>query len=210
LRAIEPDPRLAAFLRETISSSALEIALTSFEEAALPANAFDLGVAATSFYWLEQSIALAKAYHCLKPGGWWAMWWTHFGSDEPDPFQAATDHLFVHTPDSPSIGERNRLPFALDQEARLQDLVAAQFSDPEVTIWRRNLTYETARLVDLYSTFSPIQALEPDSRRRFLSSLARVADEQFDGQVERPFITVLYTARREGGPLLDCRDGGDW
>jgi SAM-dependent methyltransferase len=196
LRAIEPDPRLAAYLRETISASALEIDQNSFEEAVLPASAFDLGVAATSFHWLEQSSALAKVFRSLKPGGWWAMWCTHFGSDEPDPFQRATDHLFAHTPDSPSSAGRNGLPFALDQENRLQDLIAGGFNDPVVEIWRRSLTYETARLVDLYSTFSPIQALEPDSRRKFLHSLGRIADEKFGGQVERPFMTVLYTARR--------------
>jgi hypothetical protein len=30
----------------------------------------------------------------------------------------------------------------------------------------------------------------------FLRDLARIADEQFGGCVERPFITVLYTAQR--------------
>jgi hypothetical protein len=162
----------------------------------LPPRAFDLGVAATSFHWLEQSSALAKAYRSLKPGGRWAMWWTHFGSDEPDPFQIATDHLFAHTPDSPSAGGRNRLPFALDQESRLQDLLAGGFREPEVEVWRWSLTCETARLVDLYSIFSPIQSLQARLRRQFLHSLARVADEQFGGRAERPCVTVLYTARR--------------
>lgn len=195
LRAIEPDPRLAAFLRETIGTRSLEIEQTSFEEAMLPQAAFDLGVAATSFHWLEQTSALAKVYRSLKPGGWWAMWWNHFGSDEPDEFQRATDHLFVGTADSPSRSGEKRIPFAFDRHSRLQDLTANGFQDAEVELWRSSFSYDTSRLIALYSTFSPIQALAPDSRQLFLSSLAQIADEQFGGNVERPLITVLYTAR---------------
>jgi trans-aconitate methyltransferase len=196
LRAIEPDPRLAAFLQETIGGDSLELDQVPFEEASLPEEAFDLGVAATSFHWLEQGSALAKVYRLLKPGGWWAMWWNHFGSDEPDTFQQATDHLFAGTADSPSWSREKRISFALDRDSRLQDLRATGFKDVGEKAWSSTFTYDTARLVALYSTFSPIQALDPDSRQQFLTELARIVDEQFRGQVERPLITVLYTARR--------------
>jgi trans-aconitate methyltransferase len=196
LRAIEPDPRLATFLRETSETESLEIDQASFDEAVLPEAAFDLGVAATSFHWLEQSSALAKVYRSLKPGGWWAMWWNQFGSEEPDEFQRATDHLFAGTADSPSWSREKRIPFGLDRESRLQDLSAAGFKDAEIELWSSSLSCDTARLVALYSTFSPIQALEPDSRREFLSNLARIADEQFGGRVERALLTVLYTGQR--------------
>jgi SAM-dependent methyltransferase len=119
LLAIEPDPRLAAFLRDTISSSSLEIKQDAFEEAVLSEAKFSLGVAATSFHWLEQTSALAKVYRALKPDGWWAMWWTHFGPGEPDMFQLAIDHLFAGTADSPSGAGKAGLPFALDQESRI-------------------------------------------------------------------------------------------
>ena len=196
LRAIEPDPRLAIFLRETIETDSVEIDQVSFDEAMLPEAAFDLGVAATSFHWLEQGSALAKVYRSLKAGGWWAMWWNNFGPEELDEFQQATDHLFARTADSPSWSREKRIPFAFDRDSRLQDLTAAGFQDAEVDVWSSILICDTPRLVALYSTYSPIQALEPDSRREFLSSLAQIADEQFGGRVERPLITVLYTAQR--------------
>jgi SAM-dependent methyltransferase len=196
LRAIEPDPRLATFLRETIDAGNLEIDQTSFEEAILPEASFDLGIAATSFHWLEQASALAKIYRSLKPGGWWAMWWNHFGAEEPDDFHLATDHLFVGTADSPAMSGQKRIPFALDQDRRLEDLNAGGFQNPEVEMWRSSLTCDTAGLVALYSTFSPIQALEAKSREQFLAGLAQVANEQFGGRVERQLITVLYTARK--------------
>jgi SAM-dependent methyltransferase len=196
LRAIEPDPRLVAFLQETIGANSLEIDQKSFEDALLPEEAFDLGIAATSFHWLEQASALAKVYRLLKPGGWWAMWWNHFGSGEPDAFHQAIDHLFAGTADSPSWSGEKRIPFAFDRESRRQDLAAAGFQDAELEVWSSSLTCDTGRLVALYSTFSPIQALDPNSRQQFLIDLARIADEQFGGQIERPLITMLYTARR--------------
>jgi SAM-dependent methyltransferase len=196
LLAIEPDPRLATFLRETILTNTLEIDQTPFEQAILPEAFFDLGVSATSFHWLEQAPALAKIYRSLKPGGWWAMWWNHFGSEEPDEFHKATDHLFVGTADSPAWSDQKRIPFGLDRDSRLQDLTANGFHDAEVDLWRSSLTCDTAGLVALYSTFSPIQILEPNSRQQLLSGLAQIADEQFGGRVERALITVLYTARK--------------
>jgi SAM-dependent methyltransferase len=195
LRAIEPDPRLAAFLRQTVPHGSLQVDQSTFEDADLPLGSFDLGTAATSFHWLEQIRALAKVRKTLKAGGWWAMWWTHFGAGkEYDAFQAATSHLFIDIPRSPSQGPQGG--FALDREARLRDLSAAGFQVAEVDLWRWTLGYDTARLLDLYRTFSPVATLESKKRHLLLNELGRVADRQFGGWVERPFITVLYTARR--------------
>ena len=124
------------------------------------------------------------------------MWWNQFGSEEPDEFQRATDHLFAETADSPSWSREKRISFAFDCDSRLQDLTANGFKDPEMEVWSSSLACDTARLVALYSTFSPIQALEPDSRREFLSKLAQITDERFGGRVERALVTVLYTGQR--------------
>jgi SAM-dependent methyltransferase len=197
LRAIEPDPRLAAFLRQTVPHSSLQIDQSTFEDADLPPGSFDLGTAATSFHWLEQIRALAKVRKTLKAGGWWAMWWTHFGAGkEYDAFHAATSYLFIDIPQSPSQGRRGRPPFALDRQARLHDLSAAGFQMAEVDLWHSELRYDTTRLLNLYRTFSPVATLEPKKRDLLLDELAWVADQQFGGWVERRFITVMYTARR--------------
>jgi hypothetical protein len=54
LVAVEPDPHLATYLRETIPDKALSVMFSSFEEAALSAACFDLGVSATAFHWLNE------------------------------------------------------------------------------------------------------------------------------------------------------------
>ena len=197
LLAIEPDARLAGYLRGACPQPALSIVNQTLEEAELPVGRFDLGVAATSFHWLDQASALAKVRAALRPGGWWAMWWTNFSrSRGPDPFQDATRHLFAETPRAPSHGRRGGPSFAMDREARLADLADAGFVDAEVKVWPWTITLETEKLAALYATFSPIQALTVHQRRVFLDGLAEVAERQFGGRVQRWYSSVLYTARR--------------
>jgi SAM-dependent methyltransferase len=198
LVAIEPDARLAGYLR--LACPQVTILNRTLEDAELPADRFDLGVAATSFHWLEQASALIKVRRALRPGGWWAMWWTNFGDEKGhDPFQEATRHLFAETPRAPSHGRRGGPSFAMDQEARLADLAGAGFTEAEVDVWPWTITLETDRLVALYATFSPIQALPEPKRQVFLKGLAEVADRDFGGAVERGFSSVLYTARKPEG-----------
>ena len=121
LLAIEPDERLAAFLRKTIPDQALTIVVEPFEEAMLKEVSFDLGLSATAFHWLNEDFALTKVAKILRPGGWWAMLWNVFGdSSRPDPFHEATKSL-LNKPFSPSAGN-GEVPFALDTDARLAAL----------------------------------------------------------------------------------------
>jgi len=197
LIAVEPDARLAGHLRAALPDPALTILNVTLEDAELPPSSFDVGAAATSFHWLEQGPALAKVRAVLRPGGWWAMWWNNFGAEgAPDPFQAATRHLFAATPRAPSHGRKGGPSFAMDREARLADLEAAGFTEAEVDFWPWTIMLETPRLVALYATFSPIQTLAADARADFLTGLAEIAERDFGGLVERPYSTVLYTARR--------------
>jgi SAM-dependent methyltransferase len=86
LVAVEPDHRLAAFLRETVPDEALTVVISTFEEAVLGETSFDLGLSATAFHWREEDLALNKVAKLLRPGGWWAMIWNTFGDQHrPDP-----------------------------------------------------------------------------------------------------------------------------
>ena len=199
LVAIEPDARLAGFLESALPHPASQIRIekATFEDVQLRDGTFDLGVSATAFHWLEQAPSLAKAYRLLKPGGWWAMWWNHYGDpDARDAFDHATKHLFAVTKRSPSQGAPGDQPFDLDAAARIADLAAAGFSDIRHETLRSTFTFETARLVALYGSFSVVLHLDPETRAKFLSDFAAIIDGQFAGRVERPLTTTLYMARR--------------
>jgi SAM-dependent methyltransferase len=113
LVAVEPDDRLAAFLRETTQDKALTVVAASFEEAVLEEAIFDLGVSATAFHWLTEEVALTKVAGLLRPGGWWAMVWNVFGdSQRQDPFHEATKEL-LKGPSSPSDGNGKYLSLSM-------------------------------------------------------------------------------------------------
>jgi SAM-dependent methyltransferase len=197
--AIEPDAALAAHLLAATEQAGFEVDVhaASFEEARLPAESFDLGIAATSFHWVEQRTGLHRAHELLVPGGWWAMWWNHFHDpNRRDSFYEATTPLMRTLARSPTAGERGRPAFALDIEARTRDLTTAGFEDVEVEIVPWTVSLDTTQVRALYSTFSPLARLAAEERERILDELAAIAEKSFGGRVERAFLTVLYTSRR--------------
>jgi SAM-dependent methyltransferase len=195
LIAVEPNDRLAAFLRETVPDNALKVIVSPFEEVLLQEDNFDLGISATAFHWLNEEPALAKVARLLRPGGWWAMVWNEFGDpDRADPFHEATKML-LDGPMSPAAGD-GLLPFALDVKARLAALehtgafdVVEHRADP----W--SLVLDPDQIVALYATYSNIN-IRSDSGT-VLAELGRIARIEFNGWVTRNMITSLYIARRK-------------
>lgn len=198
--AVEPDPRLAGYLSATLASPALEVLNHPFEEAALAAGAFDLGVAATSFHWLDEPAALSRIGELLRPSGWWAMAWNEFSDDSrPDPFHEATKTLLQDGPRTPSSTGKGGVPFALavnDRMSALGRCGAFEAAGYEARTW--DLVLDAAGVVALYSTYSNMTARPPAERAGVLAELRRIAEHEFGGRVVRNMTSILYTARRRG------------
>jgi SAM-dependent methyltransferase len=194
LTAVEPDQRLADFLRTNNPDKALRVVVAPFEEAALEQRAFDLGVSATAFHWLDEGLALAKIASLLRPGGWWAAVWNVFGDDsQPDLFHEATKEI-LGPPANPAAGERG-IPFGLDFAARLAALKrSGAFDVVENRISRWPLVLDADQTVALYATYSNVSA-RPD-RETVLAEIGRIARDVFMGRVVRNMTTSLYIARR--------------
>lgn len=194
LVAVEPDARLADFLRAAHPAPALTVLVSAFEDSVLEEAAFDLGVCGTAFHWLDEDAALARIARLLRPGGWWAAFWNVFGDDSrPDPFHLATRDL-LEGPANPSAGERG-IPFGLDTEARLAALTrigAFDIVDSALSAW--SLVLDADQTAALYATYSTV-SLRPD-RDAVLAELRRIARDEFGGRVVRNMTTSLYIARR--------------
>lgn len=196
LVAIEPDRALAAYLEKSLGNR-IELLIAPLEDAQLSAETFDLAVAASSFHWVDETLGLARVLAALRPGGWWAMWWTLFGdSDKPDAFITATSPLLQNLHASPTAGDDGRPPYARDSDARLAALEAAGFRDTVHELARWKTSWDTHGIRALYGTFSPIARLDEKLRATILDGIARIAEEEFAGRVERTLLTSIYTARR--------------
>lgn len=202
LSTIEPDALLSRVLRQRLQrySPQLHIHEVPFEEVKLPANAFDLGIAAMSLHWLDPATALSKAWNLLRPGGHWAMWWTIYG--DPllvDDFLIRTKPLFKTLDRSPSQGDPQGRPFALDRTRRVTELRHAGFMDAEYEEIRWQPTLTRQQVVGLTATFSPVAHLPKAEREKFLAEIGNIVDEEFGGAVTRNFVTVIYTAGKPQG-----------
>jgi SAM-dependent methyltransferase len=204
LTLVEPDPRLAKFLSDELRplTPRLEIRNAAFEDADLPAAAYDLAVCASAFHWVDQRPGLEKAARVLRPGGYWAMWWNVFGAgSENDVFHQATRHLLGALDQSPAVGAVGlsiRRPFALDIDARTADIRSvSEFTDISCKVLRWRIVYDSSKLRALYATFSPIVLLEAAERQRVLDGIQSIADRDCGGRVEREIATPIYTARHK-------------
>ncbi len=201
---VEPDARLADYLRAEIADPRLRLEVATFEAAALPEGGFDLGYAATSFHWLDTVPALAKVARLLRPGGWWAMWWNIYQDpDRPDPFRDAVTPLIQQLrAEAPSFrGEpRAALPLgltrALQADARVAELRAAGFRDIEHETIRWEACFDTAGIRALYGSFSVMRDVAPERAEAFLDRVAEIAETAFGGQIRRACVMPVYTARR--------------
>ena len=191
--AVEPDQNMAARLAAAVSSD-VEIIRGTFEQAALPPDRFDLAVAATSFHWVDQGAGLPKLGRVIRPGGWAAVWWTIFDDPgRPDPFR---DALRTRTGDGDPGGQRNAR-FQLDAAARCRDLAErAGLAGVTGNLIRWAAELDTAQLRALYASMIRIRRLPADAQRRILDQISLLADHDFAGRVQRPFITAMYTGRR--------------
>ena len=200
LVAIEPDNRMAAFLRRTLPDKKLTVITSTFEDVSLIEKSFDFGFSATAFHWLNEDAALLKAARLLRPGGWWGMVWNVFSNpNRSDPFHEATKSL-LEGPVSPADVTGN-IPFPIDEQARIAAMErTGAFLGVEHLISEWSLILDPKQTVALYSTYSNISIRE--DREIILTELGRIAREQFKGKVTRNMMTSLYIAQRKSDLLL--------
>lgn len=197
LVAVEPDGRLATFLRKAAADPRLTVIAETFEDAELRPASFDLVVSATAFHWLDPVPALGRIGDLLRDDGAVALIWNDCGdADRPDPFHEAAAHLFEGHRVSTSGGGSGKLSFASDAGARLADFGAAGFVADEPQFLRWTLALDPEGVRALYATYSNVTALPAPEQARLLDGLFDVAATQFAGRVERNMTTAIYTARR--------------
>lgn len=194
LTIVEPDARFAAMLDATATASPAHICIlhSTFEDAQLSDNQFDLIAAATAFHWIEPTVGLGKAKRLLRPDGFAALFWNVLGdADKEDPFHDATHRLLAPLAMGPSE-KADTVHFALDCAARQAEATAAGFKKTEYLESRWSHMLNTGQVGKLYESFSHIQRLDANARRKVLDGLMTIADVQFNGQVVRNITTCLH------------------
>jgi len=197
LLAVEPDARLAEFLRARLRRPELDVIERPFEELNEILQSYDLVVSATAFHWLDAVPALRRIHALLRDGGAVALIWNVFGDNvRPDPFHEASAHFFAGHRPSPSGGGTTQTPYGLDSEARLRDFEEASFYGEPPAMFEWTLTLDPPAVRRLYATYSNVVALEAEKREALLDALEDLARADFGGVVTRNMTTSVFIARR--------------
>lgn len=196
--AVEYGAELAAHLVERMHSDHLRVILGPFEDVEPPDDRFDLVASATAFHWVPTERGLERCAELLRPGGWLALWWTVWGDPtRPDPFhERLSGVLDEFAPELKQVDDQ-ALPHGLDVEARTAEIVANGSFGPvhhERIEWTGRHTTDEMRA--LFGSMSPWLALPVDRRERLLDAMCEMAERDFGGRVERPYISPMYLAQR--------------
>ncbi|MCU0611133.1 MAG: class I SAM-dependent methyltransferase [Candidatus Eisenbacteria bacterium] len=201
LVALELGPNLARVARRKLAPfEHAEVVGADFDEWVLPAEPFDLVVAATAFHWLDPATRLRKCADALRPGGTLAIVDTTWGIGHgADRFFAESQLCYArwdphHDPDF-------RPPTMEDLPVERDDLAGSRlFAE---TLHRRYLCdreYDATRYCELLGTFSNVLAFDEPVRRGFLSCIADLIVSRFAGRIVRHDLYELWLARTLTNP----------
>jgi SAM-dependent methyltransferase len=180
--AVELGPRLAAVARRKLRAfPAVEVVTADFETWPLPAERFDLVIAATAAHWLDTAAATEKTAAALRPGGRVATVETHH-------VQGGTSEYFVYAQDcylrsDPATTEFFRLPHAADIPA-----------DGAVGRYEWEQPYSTAEYLDLLRTYSSTLGLPAPTAADLLGCLGALIDGRYGGRIVKRYLTQLRLA----------------
>jgi SAM-dependent methyltransferase len=182
VRAVEPDARMRAVLRDRVSEA--EVVAGRAEE--LPADdaSFDVVIGASMWHWVDEEVALAEVARVLRPGGTLALLWS--GTDRSIDWMRSLWSgglaLTTEQVERADADRRDRHTVHLGPHS--------PFHQPQVRVirWSRAMTKE--ELVGLAGTYSEIITMDPVDRQDYLAALARFIDTQpvpwSDGAVDVP------------------------
>ena len=184
---------MVAIAREKLEPYPLvRVERTSFEDWQ-PEGKFDLVISATAFHWVAPEVGYPKAASVLEPGGHFAR----FSNLHPKPYtgfhrtvQPIYDAVFGPEADKGASTEESIEATALYIDS------TGLFEPVEVKTYAWERRYTTAQYLKLLNTYSNHRALEPASRVRFFEEVARHIEEAYEGVVTRPYLSVLFIAKR--------------
>jgi SAM-dependent methyltransferase len=196
--AVELGGDLAAVARRTLARfPAVEVVTAAFEDWPLPAEPFDVVLAATAFHWIDPAVRVVKAADALRPGGALATISTeHIAGGSASFFTEVQACYGRWDPDTPPEGApplkaAAEIPTSSDELDRSRRFGPATFRRYE---WQR--AYTTTSYIDVLLTYSGHRALDPRARAGLLDCIAHLIDTAHAGQITKRYLTELRVAQK--------------
>jgi SAM-dependent methyltransferase len=189
---IEPDPRMAAYARDT----GVDVEVATFEAWEPAGRTFDVVAAGTAWHWVDPVAGAAKAAQVLRPGGRLAPFWHVFQLPPPilDAFVGAYQRI---VPDSPvNLGAMRN---AVDAYQAILDKAAdgmratGAFAEPEQWRYDWERTYTRDEWLDQMPTGGGLAGLPAALVAEVLADVGAAIDA-LGGRFTLPYATLAVTA----------------
>lgn len=196
ITAVEPGENLVeVFKQELRYYNNVQIITSSYEDAKLPADTFDLVYAATAFHWINPEIRFKKTYSLLKSDGFIAIIRTcHILSGETRDFFEKTQPIYDQFID---IKEKSVKP----QVTKLEDIKADTldanlFEQVYFNVFPMRIVYTSEQYIKLLSTFSEVIAMNSSERASFLEQISDLIRNEFGDKIVKEFGIPLTVGRK--------------
>jgi SAM-dependent methyltransferase len=191
---IEPGENLVAVARQRLRLfSQVEFAITTFETWQEPENTFDLVVSAQAFHWIPKEIGYSKVAKALRTNGHVALFWNMYPNPQGMIFKEFDQ---VYRKYAPDLFSKNKTTYENLVQQRKQDLIACGYFDQiEIKRFPWSARYTAPQYVGLLNTYSDHLRLSEENRTRLFEEIAKIID-RYGGYVEKPYIAVVYIARK--------------
>lgn len=191
---LEPGQNLIDVAKESLKSyPQVRFERARFEAWEAKQRKFDLLISAQAFHWVPAEVRFVKAASVLKSQGHLALFWNMYPGIDGE---MGHDLDEIYHRQAPEI-VREDIPL----EKVIQDRAKSLHEDDrfeQVTVrtypWR--IRYETKTYLGLLNTYSDHLRLSEKRRKALFESIAALID-QHGGQIARPYLAVLYFARRK-------------
>ena len=154
---------------------------------------FDLVISAQAFHWVPKEVRFAKTAGVLKKQGHLALFWNRCPDIEGE---IGRDLSLVYRKQEPELIKRD-IPSEEVIQGRARSLSeCGYFEEVVVRTYPWSACYKTADYLGLLNTYSDHLGLSVQRQRALFEEIAEVI-EQHGGYIEKPYLAVLYMARRK-------------
>ncbi|MBN2335009.1 class I SAM-dependent methyltransferase [Candidatus Bathyarchaeota archaeon] len=191
---VDPGGSLVDVARRRLSGYPVGFTVSRFEDW-VSTEGFDLVASGTAWHWVDPLAGYAKAAAALREGGFIALFWNLHPTPYTGFFEAVQRVYRRVVPewgdprDRPSTDQRI-------QEIRAQIGSSRLFEKPVVKRYSWTRSYSKTDYLRLLETYSDHHALPREVKSLLYEGIGKGIDEDYGGVVERPYLTVLFVARK--------------
>lgn len=195
VNAVEIGPAMASKLRSNLPTDRLRVTVGDFEQVEIAPSSVDAVFSATAYHWISPQAQTALPARLLRPDGVLAIVdLIQVNSPEDGEFFDAVQPIYE------KYGEGHRGPPAptRDQvDPPIRELLErdGRFDAPKVRTWDWDHTYSAADYRKLMLSYSGTRMMTPADRLGLLEDIESFIRRHFDGQITRPLVATLTTAR---------------